>query len=82
MVHRQGHATTRSVTKIASAEKITEFYDRGFWYDDTIYSLVRHNETKTPDNVAFRERYRVVTYGELLDATDHLSCTLHLWLKV
>ena len=68
---------TTTVTKFASAEKITEFYHRGFWRDDTIYSLVRHNGTKTLDNVAFRERYRIVTYGELLDARDHLSCTLH-----
>ena len=68
---------TKTVTKFASAEKIREFYDRGFWCDDTIYSLVRHNGTITPDKVAFHERYRIVTYGELLDAADHLSCTLH-----
>lgn len=51
---------TKTVTKFASAEKIREFYDRGFWRDDTIYSLVRHNGTITPDKVAFRERYRIV----------------------
>ncbi len=68
---------TKTVTKFASAEKIREIYDRGFWRDDTIYSLVRHNGTVTPDKVAFRERYRIVTYGELLDAADYLSCTLH-----
>ena len=68
---------TKTVTKFASAEKIREIYDRGFWRDDTIYSLVRHNGTVTPDKVAFRERYRIVTYGELLDAADYLSCTPH-----
>ena len=68
---------TKTVTKFASAEKIKEIYDRGFWRDDTINSLVRHNGAVSPDKVAFRERYRIVSYGELLDAADYLSCTFH-----
>ena len=45
--------------------------------DNTTSSLVKHDGTKTPIKVAFCRRYRIVTYGELLDTADCLSYTLH-----
>ena len=60
----------------SSAEKIREFYDRGFWRGDTIYGLVRDHAGKTPDKAAVREKFRTVTYGELVDAADRLADAL------
>jgi acyl-CoA synthetase (AMP-forming)/AMP-acid ligase II len=59
-----------------SAELIKKYESEGFWRGDTIYSLVRWNAEHKPDSFAVRDRFRRLTYRQLLDATDALAADL------
>jgi len=53
-----------------------EYYNTGFWRDDTVYSLVAAHATKTPNRVAIRSRYRDLTYRELVALVDAFATDL------
>ena len=59
-----------------SAELIAKYESEGFWRGDTIYSLVRWNAEHKPDSFAVRDRFRRLTYRQLLAATDALAADL------
>src|SRR3954451_9066114 len=59
-----------------SAELIEKYEAEGFWQDDTIYALVRWHAQHTPQAFAVRDRYRRLTYAQLLAATDALAADL------
>ena len=59
-----------------SAELIEKYEAEGFWQGDTIYALVRWHAEHTPEAFAVRDRYRRLTYRELLAATDALAADL------
>jgi acyl-CoA synthetase (AMP-forming)/AMP-acid ligase II len=59
-----------------SAELIEKYEAEGFWRGDTIYSLARWHAEHTPQAFAVRDRYRRLTYRELLAATDALAADL------
>ncbi|MBX9844644.1 MAG: acyl--CoA ligase [Xanthobacteraceae bacterium] len=59
-----------------SAELIKKYESEGFWRGDTIYSLVRWNAGHKPDSFAVRDRFRRLTYRQLLDAADALAADL------
>jgi acyl-CoA synthetase len=59
-----------------SAELIERYTAQGFWRGDTIYSLVKGHAARAPDSFAVRDRFRRVTYRELLDAADALAADL------
>ena len=59
-----------------SAELIEKYEAEGFWQDDTIYALVRWHAEHTPQAFAVRDRYRRLTYAQLLAATDALCADL------
>src|SRR5689334_15729938 len=59
-----------------SAELIKKYESEDFWRGDTIYSLVRWNAEHKPDSFAVRDRFRRLTYRQLLDATDALAADL------
>lgn len=59
-----------------SAELIKKYESEGFWRGDTIYSLVRWNAEHKPDSFAVRDRFRRLTYRQLLDAADALAADL------
>src|SRR4029453_1771574 len=43
------------------------------WRDDTIYSLVRDHARRSPDKFALRDRFRRLSYRDLLGAADPLA---------
>src|SRR5437870_2963202 len=59
-----------------SAELIAKYESEGFWRGDTIYSLVRWNAEHKPDSFAVRDRFRRLTYRQLLAAADALAADL------
>jgi acyl-CoA synthetase len=56
-----------------STELIRKYEAEGFWRSDTIYSLVRGHAQRAPDAFAVRDRFRRLTYRQLLAATDALA---------
>src|SRR3954467_7810212 len=59
-----------------SAELIEKYEAEGFWQGDTIYALVRRHAEHTPQAFAVRDRYRRLTYAQLLAAADALAADL------
>ena len=59
-----------------SAELIEKYESEGFWRGDTIYSLVRWNAEHKPNSFAVRDRFRRLTYRQLLAAADALAADL------
>ena len=59
-----------------SAELIEQYEAGGFWQGDTIYALVRWHADHTPQAFAVRDRFRRLTYRELLAAADALAADL------
>ena len=59
-----------------SAELIEQYEAEGFWRGDTIYALARWHAEHTPQAFAVRDRFRRLTYRELLVAADALAADL------
>ena len=59
-----------------STELIRTYEAEGFWRSDTIYALVRGHAERAPDSFAVRDRFRRLTYRQLLAATDALAADL------
>jgi acyl-CoA synthetase (AMP-forming)/AMP-acid ligase II len=59
-----------------SAELIEKYEAEGFWQGDTIHGLVRWHAEHTPQAFAVRDRFRRLTYAQLLAAADALAADL------
>jgi acyl-CoA synthetase len=59
-----------------SAELIAKYEAEGFWRKDTIYALVRGHAERAPESFAVRDRFRRLTYRQLLEAADALAADL------
>jgi acyl-CoA synthetase len=59
-----------------SAELIRKYEAEGFWRGDTIYSLVRGHAERAPEAFAVRDRFRRLSYRQLLDAADAFAADL------
>jgi acyl-CoA synthetase len=59
-----------------SAEMIEHYEAAGFWRGDTIYSLARWHAEHAPNRFAVRDRFRRITYRDLITATDALAADL------
>lgn len=64
---------TNTVLTLLSADRLAEHYRSGFWQDDTIYSLAKGHADRVPNHFAVRDRFRRLTYRELLAAADALA---------
>ena len=62
-----------SIATRLTAELIERYTAQGFWRNDTIYSLVKDHAGRAPDSFAVRDRYRRVTYRQLVEAADALT---------
>ncbi|MFL6950589.1 MAG: class I adenylate-forming enzyme family protein, partial [Xanthobacteraceae bacterium] len=65
-----------TILTLLSSELIRQYYAEGFWRDETIYALVAAHARRAPDAYAVRDRYRRVSYGELVAAADRLATDL------
>ena len=54
-----------------------DFYAQGWWRDDTFYSLLRRHAAERPQDYAFRDSRRRLTWGETLQWVDALAADLH-----
>ncbi|HVY58591.1 MAG TPA: class I adenylate-forming enzyme family protein [Xanthobacteraceae bacterium] len=61
---------------LLSTDRLEAYYGAGFWRDDTIYSLVRDHAAKAGERVAVRDRFRHLTYAQLLAAADAFATDL------
>ncbi|HUF81386.1 MAG TPA: class I adenylate-forming enzyme family protein, partial [Burkholderiales bacterium] len=59
-----------------SAELIRQYEAEGFWGRDTIYSLARGHAARAPGSFAVRDRFRRLTYRQLIAAADALAADL------
>ena len=59
-----------------SAAQRQHYRDSGFWQDATIYRIVRDHADRTPDRFAVRDRYRRLTYRQLVVAAEQLAADL------
>ncbi len=62
-----------TILSLLNARAIKEFYRQGFWRDQTIYVIARDHAEKMLDNPAVRDRFRRLTYRQLVDAADGLA---------
>ena len=65
-----------AVLTLLSAAQIREFYAAGYWQDETIYNCVTRHAAKGPDRPAVRDRFRRISYRDLVDAADRLAADL------
>jgi acyl-CoA synthetase len=65
-----------TILTLLSSEPIRQYYTGGFWRDETIYALASAHARRAPNAPAMRDRYRRVTYGELVEAADRLATDL------
>lgn len=68
---------TNTVLTRLNQPEVRSFYAAGWWQADTLYSLVRRVSQARPDKIAIRERWRSLTYQELIAAADRLAAALH-----
>lgn len=54
-----------------------EYHAKGYWRDDTFYSLLRKHAETRPDAWALQDGNRRLTYGDLLGAVDQFAAELH-----
>src|SRR5664280_1354948 len=62
-----------TVLSLLSADSIRNYYQSGFWRDETIYALVRKHALRSPGNFAVRDCFQRMTYGDLIIAADRLA---------
>jgi acyl-CoA synthetase len=62
-------------TRLSSA-LIAQYTAAGFWRGDTIYALVRAHAERAPRAFALRDRFRRISYRQLVDCADALAADL------
>lgn len=65
--------TTNTILSLLSAERLREHTASGHWRDRTIYMEAAAQARRAPEAVAVRDRFRRLSYGELVDAADRLA---------
>ena len=58
------------------AVQMRAFYAAGYWQSDTIFSSAKAQAAARPDKIAIRDRFRAVTYSQLIEAADRLAADL------
>ena len=67
---------TNSKITIPTAEQKRQYRASGFWQDQTIYQIVRGHTERAPSRFAVRDRYRRLTYRQLVAAAECLAAHL------
>lgn len=65
-----------TILSLLNAEAVERFTRAGLWGTETIYAAARVHAERTPGNPAVRDRYRRLTWGELVAAADALAADL------
>jgi len=64
------------ILTLISTEWITQYTAAGHWRDHTIYTEAAGHAQHAPDTFAARDRFRRLTYRELISAADHLGAEM------
>jgi acyl-CoA synthetase len=59
-----------------SADAVATFHRAGHWRDETIYDVAAAHARLTPDRPALRDRFRRVTFREMVAAADGFAAEL------
>lgn len=54
-----------------------EYYAKGYWQNDTYYTLLERHAAQQPEAYALQDSTRRLTYRELLNAVDQFAAELH-----
>ena len=65
-----------TILTLLSHERLTEYYQHGYWQDQTIYGRVRRHAEHAPEALALRDRAGAYTYRELIAAVDAFAADL------
>lgn len=69
------------ILSLLSAEALRRNYAAGYWRDQTIYALAHSRAAGPPNHFAIRDKFRRLTYRELVDRADaladDLAATIH-----
>ena len=68
---------TNRLLTLLSRERLDGHRRDGYWRDDTIYALAASHAERTPDRTALRDRWRQISYADLISAVDRLAADLH-----
>ena len=52
---------------------LRDFHARGLWHSDTVYDVAARHAARAPDRLAARDRFRRLTWRQLVDAADALA---------
>lgn len=67
---------TTTILSLLSTEAAAEFRANGWWQDKTIYGYAAGHARERPDAVALRDRFRQLTWRELVAAVDRVAGAL------
>ena len=59
-----------------SAQSIKSYHAKGYWKNETIYAVAKGWAAKTPDAIAVSDRFKSLTYSELVSEADNLTSWL------
>jgi acyl-CoA synthetase (AMP-forming)/AMP-acid ligase II len=62
--------------RLLNAQAVAAYTAAGIWGDDTIHGLAARHARVAPGAFAVRDRYRRLTYAELVEAADRLAASL------
>jgi acyl-CoA synthetase len=68
--------TTNTILTLLSKDRLDEHTASGHWRSETIYMAAAAHAGRMPDAFAVRDRFRRLTYREMVDAADRLAADL------
>lgn len=70
-------STMNTILTLQDVARARTFYDRGYWRDDTLYTLLRSWAEKGPDRFAIRDCRTRLTFRATLEWVDALAQHMH-----
>jgi acyl-CoA synthetase len=64
---------TNTLLTLLSADPLRDYGRSGFWGDETIYGAAKRHARRAPESFALRDRFRRITYENLLFTADRLA---------
>jgi acyl-CoA synthetase (AMP-forming)/AMP-acid ligase II len=68
---------TNTILTTLSPARLKQHYAAGFWTKKTIYMHARDHAQARPDSFGLRDRFRRLSFAEVLEAADRLAADLH-----
>jgi non-ribosomal peptide synthetase component E (peptide arylation enzyme) len=72
-IDQLGDQVTNTILTTLSAARLKQHYDSCFWTSKTIYMHALENAQKRPDSFALRDRFRRLSFAQVIQAADALA---------